>query len=669
MHLIFKHNNKQKVFAIIIILLSSVNLFSKGSDTKVTFSGSNYLESRYGYKPRFHGFYEEQDFFWDGEYRIQPWYYIRNIFNMNIGVNNFSFQGRFLVDAPSMGYHPEDVQWYREIFDKRAFSYNGEILSITVGHFMTQFGRGLTINLKEDPLVELSTVMDGVLIESEFNLGSLRAFVGRDLGIENKNLDFKEEYEEGNNTFGVNGELFPFTNINALSILSSSSFGAGVVNYRRGVDNLDTIIDIDETIDTDTTYDTIVKYVQPRTNIVVPAFFTNFSIGPVNLYGEYARSITLKHEYIDSLNKESVLEKDKGFATFIELSGAIGKFYLRGEYKNYFFDYIKEKGISTNSIAGSTLYKYTDPPWARYKHLWHLLAKRTLLPYIQDELGYNFEVSWTPGDNTQIFINGNFGGHHLEKSKDSSNTEYSFFNFKKEKDLKFGEGGSYYDIYAELTQNINDLLKLKLGIDYGQIDPKHVNILYRTIAGRLDIGPFKDKHLFGLQGELQLNRYKHLAEKDYGKLKEMITDYYPENEINPNDLTHSDSTRLHKYYKSMSDDKKTIRYDEALNWLCELSYKFSSVLKLHGIAEFETQIGNGYEKNGDYFLYNDLVVDKLIQSKSRVFINGGITITPVPKHSFTFEGGSYSRVKICNMGVCTIIPAFKGVKFTINSTF
>lgn len=672
---------KRKLMMLCIAILLCSVLYSQKAiaqdgKTKITFSGSNFFESRYGMKPRKHGFYEEHDFFWDGEYRIQPWYYIKNIFDMNIGINKFYFRGRFLVDAPSMGYHPENSYWYRELFAQRTFGYSSDILNINVGHFKTEFGRGISISLKEDPLVELSNLLDGVHLMSELDFGTIKAFVGRNLGEENQNVDFLEDFSVGDNILGLNGEFFPFSYIDVLSIMSSSSIGAGVLNFRTDVSELIDSIDIDSAIvNNDTSKiveDTTHYYKQLRTNIIVPSWLVNLSIGPVNFYSEFALAYTRKYDYVDSLNKEVVVLKNKSYGAFIELSGSIGNFYLRSEYKNYFYGRNLDNttnGIS--SVAGNKLATYTDAPWARYKHLWHLLAKRTLLPKLEDEIGYNAEITWTPTERTQVLVTANFGGPHVINTEDSvnaENTKYSLFKFETEKKSAFGIEGSYYDIYAELKQKIGEKLDLTIGLDYGQMDPKHTNILYRTLAGKLDIGPFNEKHNFGVQGEMQLNTYTHYAEKNYDALRVWIKKYYEDGEFNPNDLTGDKPEKMHKYYKRIDKEKRNKREDLAIDWLAELNYNFSSIFRVHGCIELETLIGSKYEENGKVYLYDDLVVDGLIEKKSRLFVNGGISVTPVPKHSFILEGGSFSRVKICNMGVCTIIPAFKGIKFTIKST-
>jgi hypothetical protein len=367
--------------------------------TKVTFSGSNFFEGRYGLKPRNHGFYEEYDFLRDGEYRIQPWYYIKDIFDMHIGINNFYYRGRFLVDEPSMGFHLEDTYWYRELFAQRTFGYASDILNIEVGHFKTDFGRGITLSLKEDPLVELSNLLDGVHLMSELDFGTIKAFAGRNLGEENQNLDFLEDYEIRDNIFGTHIELFPFSYLPFLDFMSASSIGGGILNFRTGVAEQELYIDEDTIINgTDTLFEYDSVYIQPRENIILPTWLVNLSIGEVNVYGELARGYTRAYGYIDSLDREDTLSQKKSYSGFLELSGAVGDFYIRGEYKNYFYDYVKGVGVETNSNTGTTLSKYTDPPWARLKHLWHLLAKRTLLPHIQDELGYNLEITWAPSD-------------------------------------------------------------------------------------------------------------------------------------------------------------------------------------------------------------------------------------------------------------------------------
>ena len=638
-----------------ILCIAQVSL-AGDNETKVTFSGNNFFEARYGKKPRDHGFFEKDDFFNDGEYRIEPWYYIKNLFDINIGINKFYYRGRFQVDEPTMGYHPQDIYWYREFLPLRTFGYNGDILSIEAGNFKTEFGRGITISLKEDPQVELSNLLDGVHLMSELPFCTIKAFAGRNSSDKNLPIfedpdsninvvNFIDDYQFRDNILGSHIELFPFSYIPFLSFLSASSLGGGILNYRNYVSKLDGISDIDTVITaTDTSFDTSYAYTQSRTNIILPSWLVNFSLGDLTIYGEFARGFTNEYDYVDSLNEEDIVSTDKSYAAFLEISGPIGDFYLRGEYVNYFY------GLES-VLTGSVLSRYTDAPWARFKHLWHLLAKHTLIPHVQNHLGYNAEVTWTPSDRTQLLLTGNFGGHHEPLENDS--TKYSLF--------KFGEGYGYYDIYAELNKKIREKIELKVGIDYGHIDPKEFDdVLYRTLASKVTFGPFNEKHSFGLQCEVQYNTFTFYAEEDYYKVKERILEVMPISEINPNDLTNPDPSVFTKYYASLDDEDKSKQEYSELNWLGELSYSFSSYVKLHGLIEFETLVGDG-DENEDIF-----IVDQ-IKTKSRLFPSGGFSFTPVPNHTFIFEGGSFSRVKLCNMGICTIIPAFKGLKFTIKS--
>lgn len=655
------------VFIVTIFVIGVVGLNkvaeAENGDTKVTFSGNNFFEARYGKKPRDHGIFEDMDFFWDGEYRIQPWYYVKDFIDMNIGINKFYVRSRFQVDLPSMGYHPENIYWYREFLSLRTFGYDGDILNGEVGNFKTEFGRGITISLKEDPLVELSNILDGVYLWTELPLGTIKGFAGRNINDQNYELhdpDYNtinliENYQFRDNVLGAHIEMFPFSN---LPLISASSIGGGLINFRNQVSKLEEKSYIDSIItSTDTLLDTTYVYSQPRKNIYMPSWLANLSIGDITLYGEFARGYTEEYTFSDSLRKDTLLEK-KSFAAFLELSAPIGDFYLRGEYKNYFYEYTKGIGIYDpdtlnpgniyNFLTGDVLARYTDAPWARYKHLWHLLAKRTLIPHVQDELGYNAEVTWTPSDRTQLLLTGSFGGRHKLVNEEDS-TKFSMVTFKT------GELGSYYDIYAELNQKIGEKIDLKVGIDYGKIDPKEPHILYRTLASKLDIGQFNEKHSFGIDFEFQANTFTSLAEGDYFKVKDLVMKNVPISEINPNDINNPDPSVFAKYYTSqLADEFKTEQDNTGINVLTELIYEFTSLLKLSCLLEYETLVRGG------------VVIDN-IETKSRFFPSGGFTFTPVEDHTFTLEAGSFSRKKICNMGVCTILPSFIGFKFRIIS--
>jgi hypothetical protein len=254
-------------------------------------------------------------------------------------------------------------------------------------------------------------------------------------------------------------------------------------------------------------------------------------------------------------------------------------------------------------------------------------------------------------------LSGNFGGRHEPLEVDS--TKYSLFKFKVD-----NENGGYYDIYAELYKKFGEKFDLKIGADYGQIDPKKYHIIYRTLAGKTNIGPFSKKHTFGLQGELQVNSVRHYAETDYAQVKEVVINNAPHDQINWNDTNSTDLTVWTKYYKNeglIPNEVKTEQSDIGLNWLGEISYSFASLIKFGFLLELETVIGKSV-------FNSDVVVIDDIYKKSRLFPSCQIAFTPVPNHSFFLEGGSFSSKKICNMGVCTIIPAFKGIKFTIKST-
>ncbi len=653
---------KQGIIVAILVGLQFINAENSGDKgPKVTFSGSNHFETRYGKKARLRS--EQMDFFWDKDYRIQPWYYLKDFLDFNIGIQKFFVKGRFQVDEPSMGLHPENVSWYREFIPQRTFGFNGDVLTLETGTFQTVFGRGLTINLKDDPTVELSNLLDGVQMTFDLPWATIKGFAGREpnekyLGIiNNKNdtitiekvghyeefieadiMNLIEDYQARDNVYGLHLESFPFSYIPFLSFLSASSLGAGILNYRSDVES-------------ETFYFADTTFHQERTNILVPSWLANLSLGEVSVYGEYARTYATSHVYDTANNRDSINTKT-GFATFLELSGGIGDFYLRGEYINYFYQYAKGEGL-TNDNSARLLKRYSEPPWARFKQLWHLLSKHTFIPKVENVLGYNTEVTWTPNDNTQMLLTFSMGGQHKELENDS--TKYSFF--------KFTEKERYYEVYAEWNQKIRDIMNIKVGLDYGQLDPLDTTVITGAFCTKVDFGPFQEKHSFGIGLEMVMNNTKFRAEKDYKKVRALTMEWVDSSEIHPDHLASPYDSVFRVYYNTpdIPVNAKSTHLEPTFNFLVELDYTFSSLFKLNGIFEQEMRVGGEGIVNDGIVLFDDIL------SNTRYFLNGGLTFSPGSRHTFILEAGSFSKKKICNMGICTILPAFKGVRFTIKS--
>ena len=424
--------------------------------------------------------------------------YLTDYLDFDIGIKNFFVKGTFLVNSPSIGYNPLP-EVFNEFFHRRTIGFKSKYLNVEAGNFKTTFGKGLTLNLRESRKTEKNYVLDGACLTSELPWLSFQALAGR--SPENKlkkvviagDIDTTSTWVENinyrDNIMGAYVQsYYPFSTVPALSFMSASSFGGGIVYFGNKIRLRDTV-DI-----TDSLGNTIkeVPY-QERNEAYLPSWFINFSFGNIDVSYEnalmYYNAHTIEEVY-DTIGQlvdaKEITKNYYSYSGYVSVGAGVGDFYFSGEYKNYFY-------LRKGNPGFGVVDRWVEPPDARQKHGWHLLTKHTLLRSMSDDLGYNGTLTWS-GGNATLKTNFSISGRHI---MDKDSTRYRFFGFSKE----FRNWESYTQWEQTFTNKFNTLF----GVSIGVLDPRDFDLLSRTAAAKLMFGPFAEKHSLDLTLEAQYN--------------------------------------------------------------------------------------------------------------------------------------------------------------------
>ena len=423
-------------------------------------------------------------------------------------------------------------------------------MKLEAGHYKTIVGRGLTLNLQEDLAIEKSNLLDGVLLESEFSWLNFKGFAGRAIHDKSFRSVMNSDRSSGepvilttangdmlylpgyvsveqqtdnlvfrDNILGATVESYMTLDDTWLSYLSGSSAGVGFVMYATDVGAIEiaypeTITVIDPSVNYNDTSQDQNRYIyyQERRNTVLPSGMVNLQAGDWNLYVEHARMLGNRHQLGSSADTvtvpgstlisvfDSTVSLLGSQSTYLSLTGALFDVALTAEYKNY--HYARDPLRSGSDVVAA----FVDPPTALYQHSWQLLTKHLPANMMSDVVGYNLLVQWHHFDPTTVLLDINCGGQHAGENP-----------------FMFDSTRSYWETYLEWTQDIGSLVNAKVGIDVGKIDPDQQKELFRTLAAKVNAGPFSDKHSISLVGEFQYNSKDFFAETDSASVRNLVT--------------------------------------------------------------------------------------------------------------------------------------------------
>lgn len=516
----------------------------------------------------------------------QPWDYLTNTTDVSITTEKLYLKTRFAVEEPSMGFNPPEPV-HREYFSKRTIGMQLNKLNIEAGHVGAQFGRGLTLSCKEDREIERYSLLDGVYGIFRHELFTLQGIAGRPYHMRNAprllealgswgrtdtlNVQTAPDLYERSLISGIHTELFlPFEKY-PVPFLSSGSLSGGVVKYdvhSRNMGNSD------------------------MKSLWLPSAALNISSGNMGLSVESSLLLTGP----DTLDRENntVQTYPRSRSTYASVDGSIGDVSFLAEYKSYYYD---RSTVVLEDFSG-----YLIPPAVRYIHSWHLLNKHLIANLMGNELAYNVLLNWSPFETALLTGNVTIGGRHEQDNQ--CTVEPQDF---------------YWELYTEWQQEIGDRIAIKTGIDYGKIDPDPPNteVTFRTLAGLIEAGPYRDMHSFKITVENQLND------------------------------------------KPIRLDNGGSHIQYVYNFLTTLGYSFSHWLTVSYTFEHE-----------ELPFRNEQAADiSTITAQKRDYGSVGILVKPIAGTTITGEYGSMSGGKKCTLGTCVDLPPFKGLKVTIESVF
>ena len=583
------------------------------------------------------------------------WKYLTNTTDVRVGVGALYLKTRFDVEEPSLGYNPPEPV-YREYFSRRTIGFEMNPFFIEAGHVNTQFGRGLTLSLKEDREIERYTLLDGVNGQLRLPWVTLQGIVGRPIDQRNRQVELLDvvestEYDPPDTILVLDQADARFRNLIAglyteaffpvdkapFSFLSSGSIGGGLVRYNSNVSRPSSVPNPDPEHP---------FWYQNRTSLYFPSVALNMARGDFGLSTEHAWMQGAVHELDSSRGVfDSVYTKPKGFSSYISMNAQLFGVSLLAEYKNYF--YRKWEIFSSDEIdpvkfdkaydAYEEVYAFFIPPSVRYQHSWHLLNKHLPSNFMADIIGYKFMLNWAPTGSSMLTADFCFGGPHDQDSR---------FRYKKK--------SSYWEAYGEWTQELGDRVNLKIGFDYGKVDNiEQPKVTFRTLACDVKAGPFRESHSFGLTLESQLNDKPFLAEKDTAAFMDLILRTVPASTL----ATYSTYEDTLEFGNLLVPDSERSHYRQyAFNLLAVLSYNLSPWLSVAITLEHEVLLSK-----------EEPPVVTNILSETHNYASIGLNLKPFTNHTITLEYGSMSGGKKCTMGTCVDVPPFKGFKLMINS--
>jgi len=534
-----------------------------------------------------------------------PLDYLMNTTEFRLGVGAFFLAGRFNLDEPSRwATSSSHVAEYREYFSRRTLGFTSDHIDISVGHFLTGFGRGLSLNLREDRLLDTANILDGALLRTRLPFLDLQALAGRPSHSSSSAVAglapaAGSAYQKL--VLGAYADVYPFFKADRLSALSGASIGLGLVNYRDsiGPQLLVPLIDsiVVTVIDSVTTlYDTITSGVpsQDRTELYVPTFALNLPTPWVDLYIEHARLYTKAYWYDSLQYLPFEFEQKPSFATYASLGATHFGFSLLAEYKDYRLghnqDYTMRNGVRT-------MVYYVDPPAARYRHSWSLLTRHEPANLVEDVRGYATVLTWSHLDNTTIAAAYSTGGPHREAS---------VFAF----DLERG----YWDVYLEWNQTFGSMVQLKVGLDMAKMDPLYNRDRNYLGAAKVSIGPFASRRTVTVHAELERKS------REFDVVDPVL------------------------YVKTGTEKVRTTNAVVALGY--SISPWASAALTWeHAELPDALSLPN---RTDDYF-------------------SAGVTVKPSPKHTLVVEYGSFGGGMKCTYGNCFTLPPYQGLRITLTN--
>lgn len=430
--------------SLLCILFSSAGIF--GQD--VVPSLSNLL--RYGNGERMYGEVG------------QPQTYFENLTDLRLSLpEDFTVGFRLLYDDP-----PEVGPVFKGL-KRRFVEFNKNGFYLRAGNSSTLFGRGLAMNLFEDRGLAYDTWMDGV--KSSYQNDFLKATI---IG---GNIDFRDSVTIARNELykirGGNLEIYPFdqlmlgtTYIYTEGVIPQGTQGSGIADKNITAE--------------------------------LPEFYASLNMDKISAYVDWSRKWT---------NVITDSSSSTGWGMYGSLSYFGDGFGITLDYKNYSYD-IRDPYESVDYSRPTRMLPFQDPPIVQREYSFTLLSRAIHTVNFNDEVGFQIEAFYSPGENTTLTFNTSFASTHRKYVIQPDG--FSFVEVKRSADFLPSpqkEYFPYFEVYAELENyfDMNNVLRLAYSLReetfYNQFSSDHSSTINRSI-----VIPAQYQHNFNVDYSLTL---------------------------------------------------------------------------------------------------------------------------------------------------------------------
>jgi len=289
---------------------------------------------------------------------------LENRFSLDITIDNFSIGGRF--DFLSPGYYLEDRSFVGSssmdrvrYFDmrKKHIEYDDGTFRCRVGDFSELFGRGLALNLFEDPGMNIDRELDGALFELRKDLFGFTVLAGRG------------DYHYYNDKPYNVGDANPFDGRDFIRAFSAELHSSGGLTEGFGYVRMDDALTCNPGGEIEG---------GARNEKVFLFLNSNFGVG--GFYAEGVNSWTHTHEN----------ETGTGIGIYTGLNLFVGEMGLNFDYKYY----SKEDDYWDVSLGDTP--PYYDPPPVRIQHDLSTLSRLYRATDPNDETGWMLTLNYSP---------------------------------------------------------------------------------------------------------------------------------------------------------------------------------------------------------------------------------------------------------------------------------
>jgi len=500
--------------------------------------------------------------------------YFEDLTDVKISTKDLSAGFRFEMNKPS-----ELGRDFKGISKRYVEFTNHDNFDIRAGSFWEIIGRGLTLNSFEQRQLAFDTGLDGIRIIFKSALNK------------NKSIRFKSEIIGGYLEYSdylkpERIEKYDLKDANLeLTFFSLLDFGFNYV-YAKGK--------IPSGI-----YETDI-------NAHLPEIYFSFNTSKFQLFSSYAH----KRTEISANDLFPVSFTSMGDGLYSSVNYSIKNIGISLEYKNYRFDLTTPDNQSTERPTKAL--PFQNPP-AAVKQQTTVLTSRVPHPTdFNDEVGFQLDVFYMPGEDLSISLNGSIASRH-----------YSFYDADTSSIVRFSTN----------KRNLNFLPSLKN-----------------------DFSPYS---------EISIESEYYYSDKLSGKLG-----FYYQHSITYNDFFKDSPDKKH-YITMPIEARYNLNNKISLKLHVESQWAYNSLreAKYQNFSNYFTSFFITRSPDLAFSISGEYTTDKLELSGKNAWLEAEASWNINSSNIITIAFGSERGGLRCTSGICRYINPFNGFRLTIQNIF